>query len=270
MLNHVEKIDQIITTFIIPFGWKTLGAFAVWFLGGVLIRTTQKILRVALNRRRIDSTLTSYASTATGAGLKILLIVTILGIFGIETTSFSALLAAAGVAVGIAWSGLLSNFAAGIFLILLRPFKVGDTINAAGISGTVKEIGLFATAIDTPECLRVFVGNNKLFSENILNYNANPYRLAIYKVQIASSVVPKEAIERFKAVLETLPKVMNSPAISGEIIELNPAGTVIQFKAPCQHSDYAEVLSEGYQLIHHATKQANYPKVENQLILLQK
>jgi small conductance mechanosensitive channel len=93
---------------------------------------------------------------------------------GIETTSFAALLAAAGIAIGAAWSGLLANFAAGAFLIILRPFKVGDFISGAGITGTVKEIGLFATTIDQPDNVRTTIGNNKLFSDNIVNYTLKP------------------------------------------------------------------------------------------------
>ena len=91
----------------------------------------------------------------------------ILGVFGVETTTFAALIAAAGVAIGLAWSGLLANFAAGAFLVILRPFKVGDFISAGGIMGTVKEIGLFVTTIDTLDNVKTFVGNNKLFSDNI-------------------------------------------------------------------------------------------------------
>src|SRR6185436_2325128 len=96
--------------------------------------------------------------------------------FGVETTTFAALIAAGGVAIGVAWGGLLANFAAGIFLVFLRPFKVGDFVSAAGVSGTVDAIGLFGTNINAPDNVLTIVGNNKVFSETIQNYSVNPYR----------------------------------------------------------------------------------------------
>ena len=270
METHVAKFDHILTTLIIPFAWKILGAFAVWILGGICIRTLQRILRSALNKRTVDPTLTTYASKTMGVALKILLVVAILGIFGIETTSFSAILAAAGVAIGIAWSGLLSNFAAGVFLILLRPFKVGDAISAAGVTGTVREIGLFATTIDTGDNLRIFVGNNKLFSDNILNYSSNAYRIATFKIQLSSEVNPSEALERFKSTLVLVPGVNPTPEVGGDIAELNTQGTLIQMRAACAQSDYPQVIAEGYKAIHETLRIANYPPIENKMVLVQK
>ena len=112
--------------------------------------------------RQFDVTLSRYLDTGTNVVLQLLVLIAVLGVLGVETTSFAALLAAAGIAIGAAWSGLLSNFAAGLFLLTFRPFKVGDEIAAAGLTGTVREIGLFVTAIDTPDHVLTFVGNNKL------------------------------------------------------------------------------------------------------------
>ena len=127
-------------------------------------------------RQNLDVTLTRYLQTGVGVLLNIALVVAILGYFGVETTSFAALLAAGGVAIGLAWSGLLANFAAGAFLVILRPFKIGDFVSAAGVTGTVDTIGLFGTTINTPDNVRTIVGNNKIFSDTIQNFSANPYR----------------------------------------------------------------------------------------------
>jgi len=108
--------------------------------------------------------------------LNIILVVAIRGYFGVETTSFAAILAAAGIAIGMAWSGLLANFAAGAFMVVLRPFKVGDFVTVGGITGTVKEVGLFVTALNTPDNVLTIIGNNKVFSDTIQNFSANPYR----------------------------------------------------------------------------------------------
>ena len=109
------------------------------------------------------------------------------GDFSVETTSFAAILAA-GIAIGMAWSGLLANFAAGAFMIVLRPFKVCDFVTAAGVTGTVKEIGLFVTAVVTPDNVLTMLGNNKIFSDTIQNFSANPYRRVDLKAQLAHSV----------------------------------------------------------------------------------
>ena len=145
-----------------------------------------------------------------------------LSVFGIETTTFAGLLAAAGVAIGMAWSGLLSNFAAGIFLILLRPFKVDDFIEAGGVMGTVKEIGLFVTAIDTMDNVRVFVGNNAVFSGNIKNFHTNEFRRVDLVAQLPHGVDPRQAIEKLKVALDAIPNTVNKSDV--EILEFTLAG----------------------------------------------
>ena len=142
------------------FGLKAIGAIAVWIVGRWLIGLATRLLLKALDRQRIDPTLQRYIGNIVGVALNIVLVVAILGYFGVETTSFAALVAAMGIAIGAAWAGLLANFAAGAFLIVLRPFKVGDYVKAGGSEGTVTEIGLFATTIVTGDNVVTFVGNN--------------------------------------------------------------------------------------------------------------
>src|SRR5688572_1206742 len=120
--------------------WKIIGAIALWLVGRWLIRFALRLLGRALARADFDATLARYLNTGFTVILTAALIIAILGFFGVETTTFAALLAAGGVAIGIAWGGLLTNFAAGAFLIFLRPFKVGDFIIAAGVTGTVEAI----------------------------------------------------------------------------------------------------------------------------------
>ena len=266
--SDLTRMDHILTLYVIPLAWKVLGAFAVWIIGGFLVRSIQKITRAALARRNVDLTLITYASRTLGWVLKGALILGILGIFGIETTSFSALLAAAGVAIGVAWSGLLSNFAAGVFLILLRPFKVGDVISAGGVTGSVIEIGIFATTIDNGDNLRVFVGNNKLFSDNILNYSKNRYRMASFKIQIDHDVNPMEAMDRFKKVLSQVKGVDSNPPASAEITEFNTLGTLLLVKVACHQAVYSDVLAAGNEAIYKAATEGKYPKIEAKTILL--
>jgi small conductance mechanosensitive channel len=265
----LTQLDHLLTRYVIPFGWKILGAIAVWIFGSILVKWIQKFADVALRKRNVDPTLVTYSKRTLGWVLKALLILAIMGVFGIETTSFSAILAAAGVAIGVAWSGLLSNFAAGVFLILLRPFKVGEVISAAGVTGTVIEIGIFATTIDNGDNLRVFVGNNKLFSDNILNYSTNAYRLAAFKVQVAHEVNPIEAMDRLKKAISQLQGIERTPGVTAEITEFNTFGTLISVKVPCHNSVYSDVLANGNKVIYDAVTRAHYPKIETKMVLIQ-
>src|SRR5262249_23588371 len=141
------------------FGLKVLGAIALFFIGRALIRFAVRVL-VGTLRYPFDQTVAKYIGTATTVLLNIALIVAILGFFGIETTTFAALMAGVGVAIGAAWSGLLAQLAAGVFLLILRPFKAGDFISAGGTVGTVEEIGLFVIRISTPDNVQTFISNS--------------------------------------------------------------------------------------------------------------
>jgi small conductance mechanosensitive channel len=163
---------QTVTTVLTAVGLKILGAIVLWMIGRWLISPSLRLIGSALRKQKIDPTLIRYIHSGVGALLNIVLVVAILGFFGVETTSFAALIAAAGVAIGMAWSGLLSNFAGGVFLVILQPFKVGDFVTAAGVTGTIEEIGLFATTLNTPDNVKTIVGNGKVFGDTIQNFSA--------------------------------------------------------------------------------------------------
>src|SRR5207302_3626003 len=146
---------------------------------------------------------------------------------GVQTTTFAALIAALGLAIGTAWAGLLSNFAAGAFLLVLRPFKVGDFISAGGVTGTVHEIGLFVTSFDTTDNVRTFVGNGKIFSDTIQNFSVNPYRRVDLTAQISNSVDHHEAIRLLKQRLAGIPNVLPSPAPDVDVLQFTPAGPLL-------------------------------------------
>lgn len=135
-----ESAISLVATVVVPFLFKLAGAIALWIVGGWLINFAMRILRRTMSRGNLEPTLINYLLSILGALLRVVLVVAILGFFGIETASFAALLAGAGVAIGAAWSGLLGNFAAGVFLQLLRPISVGDYIKAGGVEGTVDEV----------------------------------------------------------------------------------------------------------------------------------
>jgi small conductance mechanosensitive channel len=235
------EMNQFINTYIVPLGWKLISAIVVWIIGGWVINLLVKALNKNLRHRNMDATLAKYAEGAANVALRILLVIVIFSVLGIETTSFAALLAAAGIAIGAAWAGLLAHFAAGVFLVFLRPFKVGDAITAGGATGTVVEIGLFSTAIDTADNVRVYVGNNAIFSSNIQNYSTNSFRRVDLTAQIAHEVSPADAIQRLQAKLKNIPNVLETPKPQVEILNFNEHGTLIVVRPFCTNANYWQV-----------------------------
>src|SRR6516225_6772062 len=156
--NWIETAKPLL----IAFALKVLGAIAAFVVGRMLIGFATTLVTKALERQHVDSTIIKYLGSLISIALNIVLIVAILGFFGVETTSFAALVAGLGVAIGAAWGGLLSNFAAGAFILVLRPFKVSDYVVAGDVEGTVRAIGLFTTSIDTPDNVLTMVGNAKI------------------------------------------------------------------------------------------------------------
>ena len=256
---NLSYIQSFLTTHVIPFAWTLLGAVAIWVIGSWTITIIRAALGRAMAARGMDHTLVGYLDTATSVMLKILLLVAVLGTLGVATTSFAAILAAAGVAIGMAWSGLLSNFAAGVFLIVLRPFRVGDMIQAGGVTGEVKEIGVFATTLHTGDNLRVTVGNNKVFSDNIVNYSSNPYRGVDLRAQLAHGVNTKEAMARLKRAVSQIPNVVEAPAPLVEILEFNACGTLLVVRPFCHNSHYWQVYFDTNRAIQDVCTEAGYP-----------
>lgn len=244
-------------------GLKLLGAIALWIVGRMLISLVQRAIRGRLASRSVDETLLKYADSSVGVLLNIVLIVAILGVFGVETTTFAAVLAAAGVAIGMAWSGLLANFAAGAFLMVLRPFKVGDFIQAGDTLGTVVEIGLFVTTIDTMDNVRTFVGNNKIFSGNIQNFTANPTRRVELTAQLAHSVDPQDAVQKLKVALAKIPNVSTDVGPDVEILTFNLAGPVLAVRPHCHNDHYWQVYFDTNRTITEVFGAAGYPVPEN-------
>lgn len=176
-----------------------------------------------------------FAGNTLWVVLNITLVVAILGYFGVQT--FAGLIAAMALAAGTAWAGLLANFAAGAFLLVLRPFKVGDFISAGGMTGTVHEIGLFVTTFTIPDNVLTFVGNNKIFSDTIQNFSANPYRRVELTAQISGAADPKLAVERLKDRLARIPNVAKDLAPDVTILTFNPFGPVLAVR-PYAHTDH--------------------------------
>jgi small conductance mechanosensitive channel len=247
---------------LIGFGLKALGAIAVWLVGRWLIGLVVRLLSRALTRQHVDPTLMRYLGNILTVALNVVLVVALLGYFGVETTSFAALVAGVGVAVGAAWGGLLANLAAGAFLVVLRPFKVGDYVKAGGVEGTVNEVGLFATNITSPDNVVTLVGNNKIFADTIQNYSTNPYRRVDRTAQLAHGVDVHDAIGRLKAALGKIPNVGATPAPDGEVVDVTPMGPVLAVRPYTHTSHYWQVYFDTNRAIIDTFGAAAYPVPE--------
>ena len=260
---NLNATMQTITAVATAVGLKILAAIAIWIVGRWLIGLLLRMIGSALKKQQVDPTLIRYIHSAVSALLNIVLVIGILGFFGVETTSFAALVAAAGVAIGMAWSGLLANFAGGVFLVILQPFKVGDFITAAGVTGTVEEIGLFATTFNTPDNVKTIVGNGKVLGDTIQNFSANPYRRVELTAQLAHGVDPQAAIALLKPELARVPNVLADPAPVLEILEFNLAGPVLAVRPFCNNANYWQVYFDTNRLIRDVFARAGFPVPEH-------
>jgi small conductance mechanosensitive channel len=255
----LDDLQEFLTTTGTELAIKVLAAIAFWIIGRWLIGRVVGLIQAAMGRNNVDPTLTKYMGSIIAVALNIALVLGILGYFGIQTTSIAAMLAGAGVAIGVAWSGLLAHFAAGAFLLVLRPFKVGDFISAGGVVGTVQEIGLFATTIVTPDNVMTVVGNNKLFSDNIQNFSALPVRRVDRIAQLANGVDPLDAIARLKAAVASIPNVATDPAPEVTLLDFRLEGPQIAVR-PYTHTDhYWQVWFDTNEAIARVGSEAGWP-----------
>jgi small conductance mechanosensitive channel len=264
---NLETVRVFIMTRGVDIAINIVAAIALWIIGRWLIGVVTSAMRKILSRGgRVDPTLAHYLGSILGALLNLFLILAILQIFGVQTTSFAALLAGLGLAIGAAWGGLLAHFAAGIFMQVLRPFKVGDFVTAGGVTGTVVELGLFGTMITTPDNVATIVGNNKIFSDTISNYSLLPYRRVELTAKIANGVNPLDAISRLKAALAQIPNVAETPPPDVEILSFTPEGPLLAVRPYTSTNDYWQVYFDTNRAIVETFTQAGYPTPETPFV----
>lgn len=255
-LNSVETFVRVT---LLAIGVKILAAIAFWVIGRWLISRVIDLLSAAMNRSHLDPTLNKYLGSVISVTLNIVLVIGILGYFGVQTTSFAALLAGAGLAIGAAWSGMLGNFAAGAFMLVLRPFKVGDFVTVGGVTGTVRELGLFGTTIITPDHVMTLVGNGKVFGDTIQNFSVLPYRRVDRVAQLSGAVDPREATQRLRDAIARIPNVLATPAPEVNLMDLNLLGPVISVRPYCANENYWQVWFDTNEAIVRTCGEAGWP-----------
>lgn len=256
---NLESIQTFLGTTALDIALKVAAALAFWIVGRWLIGRVIALMQAAMNRNHVDPTLTKYLGSIIAIALNIALVLGILGYFGIEITSFAAMLAGAGVAIGAAWSGLLGNFAAGAFMLILRPFKVGDFVSIGGVVGTVHELGLFGTTIVTPDNVMTLIGNGKIFGDTIQNYSVLPVRRVERVAQLAQGVDPLDAIARLKAAVAQIPNVSKEMPPEVNLLDMKLEGPQIAVR-PYTHTDhYWQVYFDTNEAIVKVCQEAGWP-----------
>ena len=257
--TDITRYQDIFVAAVTTVGLKVLGALVFWVVGRWLIGLVLGMIRKALERQKVDPTVLRYLSSVVSVTLNVFLVIGILGYFGVQTTTFAALVAGSGSAIGAAWAGLLANFAAGAFMITLRPFKVGDFVTVAGVTGNVTEIGLFATTLNTPDNVSTVIGNNKIFGDNIQNFVTNPFRRVELKCQLSGAADHRAAIALLREKIAALPNVLATPAIEIDILEFNLVGPVLAVRPYCHNDHYWQVYFDTNQVLREALAEAGFP-----------
>ena len=226
---------------IVDFGPKLLSAIAIWIIGSFIIKSLIKVLRKTMNKSNYDESLTKFLLNLGNWALKILLIVVVLGTVGIETTSFAAILAAAGLAVGLALQGSLANFAGGVLIMIFKPIRIGDLIEAQGEIGVVKEIEIFTTKLTGLSNKEIIIPNASLSNGNIVNYSTEGTRRVdlVFGVDYDSDI--KQTKEVLMKVLTSHEYVLADPAPAVTVLELADSSINFAVRPWCKTEHYWDV-----------------------------
>ncbi|WP_341937711.1 mechanosensitive ion channel family protein [Marinimicrobium sp. C2-29] len=209
---NTEQINSFVETYLVPWGINIVSAVLLFIIGRIVISIISGLLGKALGRTKLDSILIEFIQTIARVLLYIFVIVAALDRLGVNTTSLIAVLGAAGLAIGLALQGSLQNFAAGFLLLMLRPFKAGDYIEAAGTAGMVEKISIFATVMRTPDNKEVTVPNGSIYADNIVNYSARDTRRVDLVFSISYSDDIQKAREVMQAALNSDERILEEPA----------------------------------------------------------
>ena len=243
-LLQVKNLDQYIALgekFIVKYGVKLLIAIGILFIGLWIIKKLLFAINIIFEKRNFDTSLKGFLRSFIDIILKALLIITILSTLGVEMTSFIAILGAAGFAIGMALSGTLSNFAGGVIILILKPFRVGDVIEAQGYLGNVKEIQIFNTTLNTFDNKRIIIPNGALATGNLTNYSIEETRRVDWTFGISYGDSFDKAKEIIFDLLSKNEKVLKNPEIFIALQSLGDSAVNIVVRAWCNTPDYWDI-----------------------------
>lgn len=238
--------------FIVDYGPKVIGAILIWIIGSWIIKMMLKGLKKVLNKGDYDESLKKFLLNLVKWILKVVLIIVVLGTVGVETTSFAAIIAAAGLAIGLALQGSLGNFAGGVLLMIFKPIKIGDLIEAQGELGVVKEIEIFTTKLLTPTNKEVIIPNGALSNGNIVNYSSEGKLRVDLTFGVGYDSDIKQTKDVLMKVLTSNPKVLQDPAPTVNVSELADSSINFAVRPWSTVADYWDVYFETHENVKEA------------------
>lgn len=262
---NINYVEALITKFYNYVPTLVLGLITLLF-GLLIVSIFEKSLRKILTKRQLDVSLVSFISSSLKILLQVSVVISVLGILGIKTTSFIALLGSAGLAIGLALQGSLSNFAGGFLILILKPFKTGDFIEAQGHSGTVDSISVFVTKLKTPDNKVIFIPNGPLANGSIINYSHEDRRRVDFIFGIGYGDDIKKAKDTILSEISNHPKVLNDPEPFIAVSQLADSSVNITVRAWSLKEDYWDVYFNGLEKVKYALDKENisipYPQTE--------
>jgi small conductance mechanosensitive channel len=242
--GYIEQYSASFIKALIDYSPKLIAAILLLFIGIWAIRLINKVSQKIMIKREIEPTLIEFLSDVLFWGLRIILFIAVISKLGIESSSFVAILGAAGLAVGLSFQGSLSNFAGGILIILFKPFKLGDVIEAQGVTGTVVDIQMFVSQILTANNQVVFVPNGALSNGNITNYSKLENRKTDLTIGVSYDTNLKKAKDLIYEIIANNPKILQDPKPSVSIKELTDSGIKIAIRVWTKNQDFVDVSSD--------------------------
>ena len=237
MENVLEKIYEYLATY----GLKVLAAIIIFVVGRWLAKRISKLVGKGMTRAKVDIMLVKFVENLSYISLLVFVVIAAMSAVGIQTASFIAVVGAAGLAVGLALQGSLANFASGVLMLIFKPFKVGDFIQAAGAKGTVKEIQIFNTILASPDNIRVIIPNAQVTGGNILNFSSNGTRRVDLVVGVSYEDDLKKAKEVIEQVLTDDPRVLQDPPVTVAVSELGDSSVNFVVRPWVNAADYWDV-----------------------------
>lgn len=241
--------------YLTTFGKNLLIALIVYFIGRFLIKYTTKALKAIAKKRNMEPSLTSFLDSLVSISLNLLLAITIVGVMGIDTSSFLAVFASAGVAIGMALSGTLQNFAGGVLILILKPYKVGDFIEAQGFAGNVKEIQIFSTILTTPDNQTIIIPNGALATGCLKNSTAAPTRRIDLDVEVAYNTKTEDVRKVLMQLINEDSRIIKEPAAMEPylpMIKMSASSIVFQMRVWVKANEYWKVRFELTERVYQA------------------
>lgn len=245
--QNVETYFERVLNIIVDYSPRLISAFLILFIGLYIIRFINRFVRKIMIKRNYDITLSQFLADILLWAMRILLFVSFISKLGIESTSFVAILGAMGLAIGLALQGSLSNFAGGVLIILFKPFKIGDFIEAQNVSGEVKEIEILYTKLRSSNNQIIFVPNGVLSNGTITNYSMEDIRRGDLKISVSYDTDLKEAKDIIFKILNANPNVLETPAPAVTVVEMNDSGIILAVRPWADRQNFWPMLSDVLQ-----------------------